>query len=154
MEVDICDWLTLYCRHNLVGMLTLKERFERFMSTLQGVENIDTLMEQCDLPGRQRADYLALSRRVIIEHKSLEFDPHDKVQAFIDGILRLRGTWVPARFPLFPLPIFLPSCPTENTLRSSVKCSRNESMTFSPRRTNKPTTVAKRSLFRRRSALL
>ena len=68
-------------------MSNLKARFERFMSTLPGVENIDTLMEQCDLPDRKRADYLAFNRRVIIEQKSLEtVDLHDKVQAVIDGL--------------------------------------------------------------------
>jgi hypothetical protein len=71
-------------------MSTLKERFERFMSVLDGVENIDTLMKQCDLPGRKRADYLAFNRRVIIEQKSFEVDPDYKVQTFIDDPLRAR----------------------------------------------------------------
>jgi hypothetical protein len=72
-------------------MPTLKERFERFMSVLEGVENIDTLMKQCDLPGRKRANYLAFNRHVIIEQKSLEVDPDYKIQTFIDDLLRARG---------------------------------------------------------------
>jgi hypothetical protein len=72
-------------------MTTLKARFESFMSALGGVENIDTLMKRCNLPGRQRADYLAFDRRVIIEQKSLDVDPDQKVQSFIDDLIRERG---------------------------------------------------------------
>jgi hypothetical protein len=64
--------INLRCRLTYqVNMPTLKERFERFMSVLEGVENIDTLMKQCDLPGRKRANYLAFNRHVIIEQKFL-----------------------------------------------------------------------------------
>jgi len=65
-------------------MPNLKERFERFMSILPGVEHVDALMEQCNLPGRQRADYLAFNRSVIIEQKSLDVDPDYKVPEFFE----------------------------------------------------------------------
>jgi hypothetical protein len=65
-------------------MPNLKERFERFMSILPGVEHIDALMEQCNLPGRQRADYMAFNRSVIIEQKSLDADPDYKVPEFFE----------------------------------------------------------------------
>lgn len=58
------------------------------MSTLKGVENIDTLMRPCELPGRLRADYLAFNRFAIIEQKSLDVDPDYKAQAFIDKMIR------------------------------------------------------------------
>jgi hypothetical protein len=69
----------------------LKERFEQFMSILKGAENIDGLMKQCVLPGRQRADYLAFDRRVIIEQKSLDVNPDYKIQKFIDDLMKTRG---------------------------------------------------------------
>ena len=62
------------------------------MSVLPGAENVDSLMAECSLPGRQRADYLAFNRRVIIEQKSLECDPHDKAQALIEDFLRRHNT--------------------------------------------------------------
>jgi hypothetical protein len=73
-------------------MPTLKERFERFMSALQGVENIDTLMKHCNLPNRKKADYLAFKRLVIIEQKSFDVDVDGKVQAVIDDFVHARGT--------------------------------------------------------------
>ncbi len=66
------------------GVPTLRERFEEFILSLNGVESVDRLMAQCDLPGRKRADYLALNRQVIIEQKSLDIDPHQKVPEFFE----------------------------------------------------------------------
>jgi hypothetical protein len=74
-----------------VTKTTLKQRFEQFMSVMEGVENIDALMSQCALPSRQRADYLAFNRRVIIEQKSLDVDPDYKIQKYIDEIIMTRG---------------------------------------------------------------
>lgn len=65
-------------------MQTLKERFEEFILSIKGVESVDRLMAQCDLPGRKRADYLALNRRIIIEQKSLDIDPDYKVPEFFE----------------------------------------------------------------------
>ncbi len=61
------------------------------MSALEGVENIDVLMQQCNIPARLRAYYLAFKRLVIIEQKSLDVDVDNKVQAFIDDVVRERG---------------------------------------------------------------
>ena len=72
-------------------MSNLKERFEQFMSKLEGVENIDALMSQSDIRGRLRADYLVFKRHVIIEQKSLDVDVDNQVQSFIDGVVRERG---------------------------------------------------------------
>jgi len=65
-------------------MQTLKERFEEFILSIKGVESVDRLMTQCNLPGRKSADYLALNRRVIIEQKSLDIDPDHKVPEFFE----------------------------------------------------------------------
>jgi hypothetical protein len=72
-------------------LLNLKERFERFMSGLDGAESIDALMKQSNLPGRQRADYLAFNRDVIIEQKSLEVDLDNKIQPLVVDFFRTRG---------------------------------------------------------------
>ena len=57
-----------------MATLSLKERFESFMSQLGSVENIDALMKPCNLPNRLRADYLACKRLVIIEQKSFDLE--------------------------------------------------------------------------------
>jgi hypothetical protein len=73
-------------------MQTLKERFEEFILSLNGVESVDRLMAQCDLPGRTSADFLALNRRVIIEQKSLDIDPHHKVPEFFEKHTNLENS--------------------------------------------------------------
>jgi hypothetical protein len=65
-------------------MRSLKERFEEFILSIEGVESVDRLMADCDLPGRKRADYLAYNRSVIIEQKSLDIDPGHKVPEFFE----------------------------------------------------------------------
>jgi hypothetical protein len=75
-----------------VATLSLKERFESFMSQLGSVENIDSLMKPCNLPNRLRADYLACNRLVIIEQKSFDLDVSDKaLQALLHDLVRLHG---------------------------------------------------------------
>lgn len=64
--------------------LNLGNGLEEFILSLNGVESVDRLMAQCDLPGRKSADFLALNRRVIIEQKSLDIDPHHKVPEFFE----------------------------------------------------------------------
>jgi hypothetical protein len=73
-------------------MQTLKERFEEFILSLKGVESVDRLMAQCDLPGRKSADYLALNRRIIIEQKSLDIDPDHKVPEFFEKHTNLNNS--------------------------------------------------------------
>jgi hypothetical protein len=69
---------------------SLKQRFERFMLSTPGVESIDDLVRprESELVGRKRADFLACGRRVVIETKSLEVDPVEKIQRFLDGLAR------------------------------------------------------------------
>jgi hypothetical protein len=74
------------------GMQTLKERFEEFILSLNGVESVDRLMAQRDLPGRKSADFLALNRCVIIEQKSLDIDPHHKVPEFFEKHTNLENS--------------------------------------------------------------
>jgi hypothetical protein len=104
----------------LGDMATLKERFEGFMSVLDGVENIDTLMKECHLPGRQRADYLAFDRRVIIEQKSLDVDPDQKVQSFVDDLIRERGTLGTGQASLISLAHILEGLPDGNDLKKQL----------------------------------
>jgi hypothetical protein len=70
------------------GMTSLKQRFEKFMISTPGVESIDELVRprEGELTGRKRADFLACDRRVVIETKSLDVDPVEKIQRFLDGL--------------------------------------------------------------------
>jgi hypothetical protein len=70
---------------------TLRERFESFVKTLDGFEDIDALLKSSKKPdGRMRADYLFQNRRFIVEQKTLESDPIDKPQKFAERIMRER----------------------------------------------------------------
>ena len=60
--------------------------------SLKGVESVDSFTAQCDLPGRKRADYLALNRRIIIEQKSLDIDPDHKVPEFFEKHTNLNNS--------------------------------------------------------------
>jgi hypothetical protein len=65
--------------------MSLKKLFERFMLSTPGVESIDDLVRprERELTGRKRADYLAYDRRVVIETKSFDFDPVEKIKRFL-----------------------------------------------------------------------
>src|SRR5260370_14408562 len=65
-------------------MQTLKERFEEFILSIKGVEAVDRLLAQCNLPEMKRADYLAINRSIIIEQKPLDIDPDYKVPEFFE----------------------------------------------------------------------
>ena len=71
--------------------LSLKERFERFMSLGDFAESIDALTIANHVPGRRKADYLARSRLVIIEQKSIDHDVDAKVRAFLGDLTRQYG---------------------------------------------------------------
>lgn len=58
------------------------------MLSTSGVESVDQLMTPCVLEARQRADYLACNRRVVIEQKSLDVNPDYKVQRFLDDLAK------------------------------------------------------------------
>jgi len=72
----------------LTPPLTLRVRFEAFVKTLEGFENIDTLLKNHEVPGKKRADYLFQSRSIIVEQKSLEIDPADKPQKFVEQLIK------------------------------------------------------------------
>lgn len=72
---------------------TLRARYEAFVRTLEGFEDIDTLLESTTFAGKKRADYLFQNRLVIIEQKSLDVDPADKPQKFVEELIR-RGEMV------------------------------------------------------------
>jgi hypothetical protein len=73
------------------GPVSLKDRFERFMSSADFAENIDALTVNGNIPGRRKADYLALRRSVIIEQKSIDRDVDAKVSAFLGELIRQHG---------------------------------------------------------------
>ena len=58
------------------------------MTTLEGFEDIDTLLKNKDVPGKKRADYLFQNRSIIVEQKSLEIDPADKPQKFLEQLIK------------------------------------------------------------------
>lgn len=59
------------------------------MRSMADVESIDAIHARNPPTGRKFADYLAYDRRVIIEVKSLDSDPINKIQRFLDD--RFRG---------------------------------------------------------------
>jgi hypothetical protein len=71
---------------SILQMTTLNQRFHRFMLATAGVESIDRLLLRCATKNGQRADYLASSRRVVVEVKSLEVNPDYKIQDFLDRL--------------------------------------------------------------------
>jgi|ERR1700733_288232 len=69
---------------------SLKDRFQRFVTKLDGFENIDELLNDDDPHGKKRADYMFAGRSIIVEQKTLEIDPNDKPQKFIDRLMEDR----------------------------------------------------------------
>jgi hypothetical protein len=64
-------------------MQSLKERFERFLTSFEGFEKIDAVLKPQPLHGIDRADYLLWGRKIIVEQKSLDAtDSTAKVQRF------------------------------------------------------------------------
>jgi hypothetical protein len=61
----------------------LRSRFEQFVRTLDGFEDIDALLKERDPRGKRRADYLFSNRSIIVELKTLESDPCDKAQNYL-----------------------------------------------------------------------
>lgn len=76
---------------------TLKQRFERFVRTLRGYENIDDLLLKAPPEELQRADYLIWNREFVIEQKSLDSDPHCKVETFVQELVHSRNMLVYGR---------------------------------------------------------
>ncbi len=67
--------------------MTLKQRFELFLTGLQGCESIDALLHGSNIT-KKRADYLLASRAVIIEQKTLEVDPETKASQFFRDLIK------------------------------------------------------------------
>jgi len=65
----------------------LKKRFEQFVTTLDGFEDIDVLLKRCDPADKRRADYLFSNRSIIVEQKVLEVDPGDKAQKYLHRLM-------------------------------------------------------------------
>lgn len=65
----------------------LRQRFEAFVQTLERFESIDSLLKKDDRPGMKRADYLFNNRQFVVEQKSLEIDPNDKPQKFVNRLM-------------------------------------------------------------------
>jgi|SRR5580658_1489495 hypothetical protein len=77
---------------------TLRARFEAFVKTLDGYEDIDALLKFSKTTGgRMRADYLFQGREIIVEQKTLESNPIHRPQKFADEIMRERGIVVLGR---------------------------------------------------------
>lgn len=72
-------------------LMPLKARFEAFMASLNGVESVDELMRELPPAPLKRADYLFANRHIIIEQKSLDSDPGNKIQEFADKLMEERG---------------------------------------------------------------
>ncbi len=70
---------------------SLRNRFEAFVATLDGYESVDVLLKTGDFPGKKRADYLFGNRNIIVEQKSLEIDPANKPQWFVDKLMKESG---------------------------------------------------------------
>ena len=68
-------------------MSTLQSRFEAFMRTENGFEDIDALLHDSDPDGKKRADYLINNRTIIVEQKVLDSNPIDKPQKFFDRLM-------------------------------------------------------------------
>jgi hypothetical protein len=77
----------IICLQDYLIMTTLKDRFECFIKTFDGCEDVDVLLNGRDLPGKNRADYLLRSRAIIVEQKSLEVDPVKRPQNYADKLM-------------------------------------------------------------------
>lgn len=67
--------------------MRLLDRFETFVRTMRGFEDIDALLGGANQDSKKRADYLVWSRKVIIEQKVLVSDPAGKPQKFVDELI-------------------------------------------------------------------
>jgi hypothetical protein len=63
---------------------SLNYRFKLFLAQLPSVEAIDEIKLPPDVSEEKRADFLVENRKVIVELKSLECDPEQKIHDEID----------------------------------------------------------------------
>lgn len=97
---------------------SLEDRFLTFVDRLEGSENIDDSLSNAELSYGKRADFLLNERRIILEVKSLETNPHYKIEE------RLSPHKNRPEFPLFywksDLDKILPNLPDGEKLRQEV----------------------------------
>jgi len=85
-------------------MKSLKERFERFVTSFEDFEKIDALLKPDTPHGKDRADYLLWNRKIIVEQKSLgATDPTDAIQRFYDSKLKDDGSIIYGTVPITPI---------------------------------------------------
>jgi hypothetical protein len=70
---------------------SLRERFERFIMTLDGCESVDALLLNRRDVRLRRADYLFRGRSIIVEQKTRVADRDHKIQEFVQEAHRKRG---------------------------------------------------------------
>lgn len=71
---------------------TLRTRFETFVKTLDGFEDIDSSLKNSEHPTNgMRADYLFQNREIFVEQKTLVSDPVDRPQRFADKVMHDHG---------------------------------------------------------------
>lgn len=70
--------------------VSLENRFQQFVTTLPGYENIDEIISS-DSASKKHADYLFAGHAIIVEQKTLKIDPKDKAQRFVERLVRERG---------------------------------------------------------------
>jgi hypothetical protein len=66
----------------------LSSRFESFIRTMSGFEDIDSLLRGQN--SKNQADYLLWNRKIILEQKILVVDPGHRPQKFVDTLLQER----------------------------------------------------------------
>lgn len=106
---------------NAASRLSLKERFERFMSSGGFAENIDALTIANHVRGRKKADYLAHGRSIIIEQKSIDRDVDAKVQAFLNDFVRQHGPLDAEQITLARIINAVVKRPTPNPFKSRLR---------------------------------
>src|SRR6266849_420445 len=68
-------------------MKALRDRFEAFIKTFDGFEDIDTMLKSNDPIRKNRADYLLRRREIIVEQKSLDVDPVSRPQNYANKLM-------------------------------------------------------------------
>lgn len=97
---------------------SLEDRFMTFTDRLEGSENIDNSLSNAELSYGKRADFLLNERKVVLEIKSVEINPHYKIEE------RLSPHRSRPEFPLFfwdsDLDTILPNLPDGDKIRHDI----------------------------------
>lgn len=97
---------------------SLKVRFENFLTTLDGLENIDILLSGQPKISSDRADYLAENRKLVIELKALETDTEWKLEKILKPYRERKD--FPIFFGTWELEKVLAALPEEKDLRQKI----------------------------------